>query len=402
MAKIKDFLTEKKRIQQNKNVDYQEKIRAHRLSVFFRATVGIVVVAALIAFLAINYKSKTYSTINTTYTVPVSVVSGAKALNLNGNLLIYSKDGASCVDAKGKAIWNESYEMQSPIVSICKSTVAIGDYNGRAIYVANSSGVLGTVKTNLPIRDLSVSDNGVVAAVLDDSDVVRIYVYNGNSDTDTPIVQAKATMNKSGYPISVSLSPNGKIMMVSFFYVDSGDMKSSVSFYNFGEVGSNEVDNFVSGFDYAGTLLPYTCFMDNDSSFGMSNDRLVIFAGDEIPENIATSMLAEEVVGIYHNESYIGLVFLDTSGEKLYRLDTYNSAGNKLSSISFDLEYTNILYNKDQIIIYDGLRCEIYNTKGVERFKGNFDSNVNLMIPTSSIYKYLLVTGDSLDTIEFN
>ena len=81
--------------------------------------------------------------------------------------------------------------------------------------------------------------------MLDDAEVVRIYVYDGNTNTDEPIIESRATMDKSGYPVSISLSPNGKLMVVSYLYVDSGNMKSSVAFYNFGEVGKNETDNFV-------------------------------------------------------------------------------------------------------------------------------------------------------------
>lgn len=401
MAVIKDFFTEKSKRQQN-NLDYKERIRAHKLSVFFKTVLSLVLIVVSIILINTFYNEKTFTAVSNIGSIPVSVVSGATAMNLNGNLLIYSKDGASCMDPKGKAIWNESYEMQKPLVDICGSTVAIGDYNGRTVYVANKNGTLGTVKTNLPIRGVAVSDNGVVATVLDDSEVIRIYVYDGNTDTETPIVEAKATMNKSGYPISISLSPNGRIMMVSYFYLDSGQMKSTVSFYNFGEVGSNEVDNFVSGYDYAGSLLPYVEFINNDASFGVADDRIVFFKGDEIPENKATSLLDERIMGIYHNENYVGLVYRDTSGDYAYKVDVYNSNGNKLSTIQFDIEYTDIIFYKDQIMIYGGSDCNIYTVKGTERFAGKFESDVNLVIPLNSINKMLLVTGEELTTVELN
>lgn len=403
MAEIKDILAErKKRQQDNEEPDYKEKIRAHKLSVFVKHIVGIVVLVALVAFSNLVWEEKSYSAVNVVSSVPVSVVTGATAVNLDGSLLIYSKDGASCIDTKGKAIWNESYEMQSPIVSVNGGTVAIGDYNGREVYVANKDKILGTVRTNLPIRDVSVSDNGVVATVLDDKDVIRIFVYNANTDTDEPIVQAKATMNKSGYPISVAMSPNGKIMMVSYFYVDSGNMKSSVSFYNFGEVGSNKVDNFVSGFDYVNTVLPYVTFMDNDSAFGVGNDRLVLFKGDEIPDNIATAMMNEDITGIYHNEGYVALTFLDTTGEGIYRVDVYSDKGNKMCSIFTDIEYTDIVLNKENIIIYGGTACSIYTIKGQEKFSGSFERDINLMIPTSSAFKFTVVTRESMESIEID
>lgn len=404
MAIIKDFLSERKLKQQDrdKNLNYKEKIRAHKLSVFLKGTLVCVVVVGLIVILNLTWKEKVFTDITITESLPLSVVTGASVRNLDGAILIYSKDGASCLDTKGKPIWNESFEMQSPIVSVCNNTVAIGDYNGREIYVANNEKTMGTIKTNLPIRSLAVSKTGEVVAILDDSDVIRINIYDGTSDTSESIVHGKASMNKSGYPLSISLSPNGKLMMISYFYVDSGSMKSSLAFYNFGDVGDNKVDNLVSGFDYVDTVIPYVQFMDNDSAFGVSDDRLVFFQGGEIPSNISTALLEEHVQGIYYGAEYMGLVFLDTTGENTYRLDVYNASGAKLSSIGFDTEYTNILFNRDQVVIYGGFECNIYTVKGTQKYAGMLDDNISLLLPTNSAYKYTLLTGNKLEQIEFN
>lgn len=400
MAVLFDFLKEKKQRQYDTDIDYRERIRAHKLSVFLR-TVGIVAaVAIVVVIMNVSFNDKIYSELRVNKSNPISVVSGAHTENLGGKLLIYSKDGATCIDADGKAAWNQSYEMQSPIVSICKDTVAIGDYNGRTIYVANKDNIIGTVKTNLPIRDISVSNNGVVAAVLDDSDVIRIFVYNGNKDTDEPIVQAKATMNKSGYPIAVTLSPNGKLMMVSYFYVDSGNMKSSIAYYNFGEVGSNEADNYVSGYDYSDTVIPYVKFMDDDSSFGVSDDRIVFFDGKEKPTNISSVILDTRVMAVYNNEDYVGLVYRDTTGTALFKLDVYSATGALLSTEFINFEYTDIAFNKDQVIIYDDNRVEIYTVKGVQKFAGSNDPNTKLVIPTNSVYKFVTVNSDSINQVE--
>ncbi|MDE7047114.1 MAG: hypothetical protein K2P25_03930, partial [Lachnospiraceae bacterium] len=185
-----------------------------------------------------------------------------------------------------------------------------------------------------------------------------------------------------------------------YLYVDSGNMKSSVAFYNFGEVGKNEADNYVSGFDYMDTIVPYVQFMDNDSAFGVSDDRIVFFSGAERPVNIASDFLADEVQSVYYSEDYVGLVFIDQSGESAYRLDVYNQSGSKVHSQLFDIEYTDIVFHKDQIIIYNDLDCRIYGLNGVEKFAGNFEKNTSLIIPGSSAYKYVVVTSDSVDTIE--
>lgn len=401
MSNVRDYLKEKEKRQgAAKNIDYKEKIRSHKLTIFYRIVLSILLIAAIVAFLVIQWKNKIFTESVVTASNSVTIVQGAEVKNLDGNILLYSKDGASCLDTKGNVIWNRTYEMQAPMISTCGQVAAIGDYNGRTIYVMDKNGVKGEVNTNLPIRSFCVSENCVVAAVLDDVNVTRIYVYNANEDTETPIVEAQATMDKSGYPISISLSPNGKLMAVSYLYVDSGNMKSSVAFYNFGEVGKNEADNYVSGYDYLDVVMPYVKFMDNNSAFAVGDDRIVFFSGEEKPTNTASNLLEEEVQSIYYNENYVGLVFINQSGESAYRLDVYNASGNKVHSQLFDIDYTDIVFNKDQIIIYNDIDCQICNMKGVDKFTGEFEKNTSLVIPTSSVYKYIAVTTNSIDTIE--
>jgi len=213
-------------------------------------------------------------------------------------------------------------------------------------------------------------------------------------------VDIKATMNKSGYPVSICLSPNGKLMAISYLYVDSGDMKTTVAFFNFGEVGRNQSDNYVSGYDYLDTIVPYVQFMNNNTAFGISDDRIVFFEGSEKPANIATAFLEEEVQGVYNNESYVGVVFVNQTGESAYRMDVYSTSGNKVHSLFFDIEYSDIILNRDQIIIYNDLECQICNIWGVDKFTGEFEKPVTLLVPTSSVYRYVAVTGSSIDTIE--
>lgn len=401
MANVRDYLKEKEKRQKvSKDVDYKEKIRSHRLSVFYRIVLSVLLVAAVLAFLWIQWRDKVFTESEITASVPVTIVQGATVENLDGNILLYSKDGASCMDPKGNAVWNRTYEMQTPMVSISGQVSAIGDYNGRSIYVMDKNGEKGTVNTNLPIRKFCVSSNYVVAAVLDDADVTRIYLYNAAENTEQPIVQARATMDKSGYPVDIALSPNGKIMAVSYLYVDSGSMKTSVAFYNFGEVGNNKTDNYVSGYDYVNTIVPFIRFMDNDSAFGVSDDRIVFFSGSERPVNVASNLLEEEVQSIYYNEDYVGLVFHNQSGETAYRLDVYNASGSRIHSQLFDIEYTDIIFNKNQVIIYSGLDCQICNMNGVDKFVGSFEKTTTLVVPTNSLYRYVTVTSNSIDTIE--
>ena len=404
MSNVRDYLKEREKRLGNAGMpartSYRDKIKSHKLTIFYRAALVIVLIAVVAAFLVLQWKNKVFTTSVVTSSSPVTIVQGARVCALGNSVLLYSKDGASCLDSKGNSLWNQTFEMQNPMIAVCGDVAAIGDYNGRTVYVVSSTKQLGTINTNLPIRRICVSQNGVVAAVLDDAAITRILLYNGNENTDTSLIDIKATMDKSGYPMSLSLSPNGKLLAISYLHVDGGEMKSTVAFFNFGEVGKNESDNYVSGYDYSDTVVPYVQFMNNNAAFAVSDDRIVFFTGSEKPNSTASAFLNEEAQGIYYNEEYVGMVYHDQTGEAIYRLDVYNTSGNKIHSQLFDIEYTDIIFNKDQIIIYNDMDCQICNISGVNKFMGQFEKPSSLIVPTSSIYRYIAVTSSSIDTIE--
>ena len=64
------------------------------------------------------------------------------------------------------------------------------------------------------------------------------------------------------------------------------------------------------------------------------------------------------------------------------------------------MEYTDIVFSGDQVIIYNDMDCKICNLNGVDKFTGTFEKPCTLLIPTSSNYKYVSVTSNSVDTIE--
>ena len=398
MANVRDYLKRKKeRKEQQGRVDYQEKIKSHKFTIFYRTILVFILIMAVGAALYVQWKNKVYTENTVVFSTEVHITQDSTLVPFSGYLLTYSKDGAGCMDIRGNAVWNQTYEMQNPIVDVCQNVAAIGDYNGRTIYVMNTTGVMGSITTNRPVRDFCVASNGVVAAVLDDTDTTWIYLYDSQGKE---LVYFRTTMKDSGYPVNVAISPSGELVCVSYLFVDSGQMKSSVAFYNFGAVGKNNVNNYVSGYDYSNSVVPLVRFLDNGTVFGVSDDRIMFFGGSQKPVSVAEKLLEDNVQGVYYGDEYIGLVFNSTQSDSRYRLDVYHKSGELRQTIEFKIDFKDILFHEDQIIIYNESECCIYNSSGAEKYSGNFSKTVLLLIPQSSIRRYMVVTPDSIDTIE--
>ena len=400
MTNVRDYLKKKKDRQDDTyRVSYREKIKSHKFTVFYRTTLVIILMVAIAAAIYIQWKNKIYTQISVVSSKEINITHDSSLLPFAGHLLTYSKDGAGCMDIKGNAVWNQTFEMQNPMVDICGNVVAIGDYNGRNIYVMDNNGVVGSITTNKPMRDFCVAANGVVAVVLDDTDTTWIYLYDAK-DKGKELVYFRTTMKESGYPVSVSISPNAQLLCVSYLYVDSGQMKSSVAFYNFGDVGQNSTNNYVSGYDYVDVIVPLTRFLDDKSLFAVSDDRIMFYSGAQKPVTAAENLISDNVQSVYYGDEYVGLVFISTESSNRYRLDVYHKSGEFARSIEFNMDYRDILFHEDQIIIYNESECNIYNSNGNEKYSGRFDKTVLMLIPQNSAYRYMIVTPDSIDTIE--
>ena len=92
--------------------------------------------------------------------------------------------------------------------------------------------------------------------------------------------------------------------------------------------------------------------MNSNTAFAVSDDRVMFFAGSQKPLSAAENLLSVKVQGVFYNEEYVGLVFLNTEGDGKYRLNIYDDSGSLITSKGFDMEYTNIVFHKDEFIIY--------------------------------------------------
>lgn len=412
MSNIRSYMKEKEKREKKSPKNYSktnnwgesatEKIRKHRFSIIYRILIAIALFGIFFFAILFQYKNKVYTQMNYISSFRRSEVQGAEDIALGDKIVTYSKDGICCTDAKGSAVWNQTYEMQHPMVSVCESVAAAADYQGRKVYIMNQEQKLGEVTTNLPIRSISVASNGVVMTVQEDSKVSWIYLYDSSG---TELAYFHTTMSETGYPTAIGMTPDAKIVGVSYTYLDGASLQTRVAFYNFGEVGNNQIDHLVSGYNYADSIVPYIDFMNQNTALAVGDNRIMIYSGKEVPETKMERILDDEIQAVYHNDSYVGLVFRNSSMESPYALQIYNEQGKEVIRIPLNINNiadARIVLGEKDIIIYNEQKCEIYNYSGKRKYEGIFEKSVHLMIPLKGSQKYALVSADTIDVVELN
>ena len=297
------------------------------------------------------------------------------------NLLRYSKDGASYIDAVGKDVWIQPYEMRAPIVAVNGDYAAIADQQGNHIYIFDKTGLLGTATTILPIVKIAISSKGLVAAILEGHRATSHIYYYTKEGADLDISITGFLNGEIGYPLDISLSPDGSMLMGSFTYLEGGEVKNRVGFYNFSEVGKNAPDRFVGGFHeiYGGSMIPKVCYLDSVYSVAFADSSLSFYSSLDVmsPELIKQVPVEEEIKTIFYSERYAGIIVKAAVGEYDYRLELYSPEGNLIFSKEFSFEYEHVDIDGDNIFLYNEDSCRIYNRFGNLKYEGTFDFPVS-------------------------
>ena len=379
--------------------DFDADVRRHRLDITLRVLVILAVVFA-IAFAVKHYiDTRSYTGYEILKKTVRSDSDTAEYMVYNGHILKYSQDGAESFDETDKANWNVTYEMQEPKIATCGDYVAMSDLGSTEILVMDPDGNQTAIQTKLPVMNFNVAGQGVVAAVLEEGNTTRINVYDREGNQ---LAGIKSTMSKSGYPADIALSPGGTLLGVTYIRMENDELKSSVAFYNFGDVGQNEIDNYVSGYDYEGTVIPRIKFLNNRTAVAIGDDKMVFYKGDQKPEALSANAIEDEIESVFYGPDEVGLVFRAESGANRYRIDLYSDSGKLKLSQEFEMAYTDIKLTSDRIIIYNDSTCEIFDMKGKVKYDGLFEDSVILMAPTSNTTRFVLVNRNMTQMIQLN
>lgn len=327
----------------------------------------------------------------------VSDSSFVKFAMFGDNMIKYTKDGASYIDASGKTIWTQSYEMKTPIININGDYAVIADQQGNEMYICNKEGCTGTAKTQLPITKAAVSARGVTAAVVEDS--TASYIFYFKKDGESLGINIKMLLSGDGYPVDIALSPDGKQIAMSVMYMKNGALKNKVAFYDFSEIGKNVNNRFIAAFEeeFDDKMVGRIRYLNDQTVCAFSDKGLTfISVKNVIPDtNVIYVPVEEEIRSICYSDQYAAVVVDSTSGSP-YRLDVYNTDGKRVTSIDFDYAYTGVLIDGDRLILYNEESCREYNLDGHEKFNGQFDFSVSLVRAGKNRTNSLITAGSEV------
>jgi|GEM_PF-94396 len=400
----------------------------------FISMIGLLVIASIVLgsiYMLGHFRN--YNAIKVLSTSETSFETNAEYLEFGDNLLKYTPDGVSYIDSSGNVVWSSGVDVGVPIAVVRGDYAAVADKGGNTVAVFDLNGLISTVTTPYNVIDIDLCKSGAFTVILESAltNYINMYDKDGNI-----IYEMQTSIDKSGYPLDISISEDGEKLFTSYFKLDGINITNSVTAYNFGEVGQNEnADRMVGGYELDDEMVPRVQFITNDIVAAFSDKAIHLYTMKEKPSERATIDLPGEITSIFYSETYVGFVISseaikngwdddgsavvdeddteDTTEETSDSSDTtvnasnadyvlylYDLSGKQSFTYPFSIELDGIYTSDDEIIVTGGNRCIIVDTSGKTRFAYAFDDPVRSMVPSSGRNEYVVTFDTRTDIVK--
>ena len=365
--------------------DYHKKIWRHRVSVILKYAAVVAVV--LLAIFGIRYymNNRTFTGYSIASTTERSDTLTTKYAPFGDKILKYSRDGVSYTDDTNSLLFSITYTMQDPILALSQKAGAVADKNGSQIYIFDQEKQMGQITTLLPIKHIAVSNQGVVAVLMEESKSSKLEIYSADG---TMIGDGIFDLEDAGYPMNLSISSDGTKIAIAFAQISGSKFNSSVAVYNFDNVGENYVDHLVFAKNYTDYMIPELHYFDASTLAAVGDGILGFYQGSQIPEIVNEVTIENEIKSVFYGENMAGLVFETVEGKML---TLYDAKGNLVTQIPFTMDYDNIRIADNRVLIYNDTEMGLYSFSGKECFRHTFETSMVDIFTTKSRSKYLFI-----------
>ena len=319
-----------------------------------------------------------------------------------GNMIIrYSDDGAAAIASDNTTVWEESYEMENPIISVRHSYLAVADQKGKTIIIFNKEGFCQQITTDLPIQKIDVSDTGSVAVLMqEDGNISYLSLY---SLSGKKTAEGTLHFGSSGYPLALALSEDGENLALSILDVKSGQSNSTINFYNFSQMPEEGKDNQVASFTYEDTVIPQISYGANGKLAAIADNKFICFQGNNEPQEKAVVELPGTVRSIVYDADRIGLLYdqgEDGSGNTLI---LYDYDGDEKRTYSVEDQYSGVgfLSNGEVYLIQDK-NLAIYRKFGRAKYIGTADTPFLTVMSEGYGLKYVFVREGTTEQVHLS
>ena len=380
--------------------DYKQlnkQIKEHRKKIF-RRIVEIVILVVLLAFVCkLVYSMRTYNDYEIKNTIQRDSTSVTKFEEFRDYILEYSNDGIQCVKKDGELIWNQAFEMTTPVVEIQGEYLVVYDQGGTKIYILSEKGLQKEIETTNSIQTVSLADQGSIAVLMREDNESQIKLFDKKG---SELANGKFYDDKGNFPVDIALSWDAQKLAVSMIDVTGKEVGSSISFYNFGSVGQSEIDNNVGVYNIEGVVIPEIDYISKDRMIAIGTGKVIVFSGNQKPEIEKEIDIPEKVLCTFYNEKYIGIVYDNPELESSWHIKVMDLNGKTVMENNTSIAYETIQFiSGNEICITNKTECEIFTTHSIKKFSYVFDKELYKIIAGENEQNYTFIFKETTEEV---
>lgn len=377
--------------------EINEKVRRHRRKSFRNAAIIAAVLAVVIVGVQLWMALRSYTAFEIRQITERKDSVAGKYESFAGNILEYNNDGAVYHTTSNELIWNQSFEMATPELDICEGYLAVYDRGGTFIYIMTAEGLVSRIETSVPINRVCVASQGTVAVLMKEDHVsyVRLYDRKGKE-----LANGKFYEEKGSFPVDIAFSTDGQKLAVNMLDVTKGKVRSSVSFYNFGSVGQNEIDNNVGSYSYDDVFISEIHYIDSDHVVAIGDNGLILFEGAQKPTPKKEVKFEQEVQSGFYNDKYVGITYSNSNKEESWHIKVYDMNGKTVMENDTGIAYDRIEFlENNEICVRDEWNCEIFTIHSIRKFAYSFDKELYKILSGADRQSYTFVMNGEIDEV---
>ncbi len=359
----------------------------------------ILVLAACCAAGYFAYLNRSYTGFSIQERIERKSVETTDYRSFEGNLFSYSRDGASLADFDGNPIWNESFDMENPTCDQSDDYLLVYDRERTGAIVLNADGLKGKLSMTLPIVRACVAGNGNVAVLMQDEDTAYLRLFTASGKT---IASGEVHAENTGYPLAMDLSDDATRLVVSLLDLNSGDIQTTVCFYDFSNSKSVDKNHILANFSYSDEIIPELAFLGDDAAVGFADEELIFFDLHKKVTARKRIALADEVQAVFYSKERAAIITSHEmdGGGKNNLLHVYTKSGQEkfFTRISGNMSYAGFMDN-GEILLHNGHQIRIFRDDGKKKLSTKSEENISAVIPWDGQRNYYFITKNQTQKV---
>ncbi|NLT11165.1 MAG: hypothetical protein GXY06_01970 [Clostridiaceae bacterium] len=281
-------------------------------------------------------------------------------------LMKLTSNRISFLTLSGNETFSIDVSMQAPFLDQSGAYFVVADQGGFAFALFNKDGPIYQNYLDSKISCVAVSDNGMVAIIAEEKDSfgsVCIIDRSGN-------LVAKWSSRESGYPISLSFSPDNSLINIGLVDTNRSQIKPSIKqLYIPDDLTKDSIYEYAYYAPQSASIMPQMVWLDNDRFLvaGIESIESVI---DQNIQPIETQFA--NIIYIMPAHDNICVVYSDGIGQT-YKASFLNSSLEITNTIDLGNQVKAFSSYGDHILFAVDNRLLYYNVR-----KHNVDTSLNI------------------------